>query len=950
MKFSHLYTLTFLALFTNISIGQISFTDHTYLLDNADGFTSGNVLGIADMNADGYDDIVRMNTGNMLSIEHQMTDTFAFTNLTHGLVQGDAWAIVLGDINNNGFNDIMAGGSYDGIKVLTSLDNGAFYFSSLFGMNEVFVQGSNMADINNDGFLDIFTCHDDGESRIWANNGQGLFTAADEWIDMTTTPISDNSGNYGSVWTDFDNDGDLDLYIAKCRIGVSDENDPRRINALFVNDGENNYHEAAEEYGLQIKNQSWTADFQDIDNDGDLDCFITNHNTDLQLLENDGTGHFTDISQQAGVAMGNGENFVQGILRDFDNDGWMDIVTAQPTLFFHNNGDQTFTEMDPFGEDFGSLAAGDLNHDGFVDLYTSYQCGFNNPCGIPDKLWINDGNDDNHFLTVNLTGLVTNRMGVGARIEIHGEWGVQIREVRAGESYGISNSLAMHFGLGSATNVDYVVVKWPSGVVDVVEDVSADQFININEANSCQQAGFQLTDEDEIVLCLNETLTLTAPDGYSYLWNNGSTEQTIEVDAPGNYNVVIIDDDGCFSHSNFVKVVIEPDETPTLAAMGETVFCEGGSVVIETSATGDFIWSNGETTPTITVTETGDFHVSVEGTCSDFVSETIHIEVLPQAGLPTADGVTVIAPSTATLEATGSNPYWYETADTVDAIAEGNIFETPELTETTTYYVADANEFGGGDYSVGMEEAQGDTLFNGNNFNGQILFEVYETLLLKEVTVTTDQEGLRIIELRDGNNANMVLQSIPIDLPVGESILDLNMTIEPGNYRLTTNRDNNDSQLGTFSPRLYRSEAGVQYPYEIPGMSITGANFGSGFYYYFFDWQVSVIPVKCFSDRIPVIVNVEPNAVREVAPFGKIAVMPNPSKGNFTMEIQAIEAGRANLSISDITGKQVFADQFEANPNQTELRQIELVDVPSGIYFLKITNGERASWLKLVVE
>ena len=954
MKNFHFGALATLALFNaGISFSQISFSDSTSLLFNPLGFTSGNVLGISDMNADGLDDIIRLNNGSMLNIEYQTPNGEPFAHFTHGNVPSDAWAIVVGDVNNDGYCDIMAGGAYDGVKVLMAMDDGAFYLSSMLPGPGLFVQGSNMADINNDGFLDIFACHDDGESRIWENNGSGMFTQADQWIDMRTAPISDNSGNYGSVWTDFDNDGDLDLYIAKCRIGVTNQNDPRRINALFVNDGNNNFHEAAEAYGLKIRYQSWTSDFQDIDNDGDLDCFVTNHDYDLQLLENDGAGHFTDISVAAGISKGNGLNFVQGIMKDFDNDGFVDIITAQPTLFFRNNGNKTFTEIDPFGEDFGSLAAGDLNNDGFVDLYTAYQCDFNNPCGRPDKLWMNDGND-NHFLSVSLKGVESNKLGVGARIEIHGSWGIQVREVRAGESYGIMNSLTQTFGLASETGVEHVVVKWPSGTVDVISGLDADQFITIEEGTTCRLPDFQIDDDGVAVLCAGESLTLSAPVGYTYLWNDGSAGQTKMVDGAGNYSVVIVDGQGCVAGSEVVKVIVEPDQTPTIAIVGDTLFCEGGSVELAANAflTDTYPWSNGESTPSITVTETGDYQVIIAGFCQDFTSEIIHVEVLEGAEEPMVDDVSIVAPSTAILEATGEHPHWYETIDALTPLATGNQFETPVLSQTTLYYVADAKTYGGGSASAGMSEHQG-SLFNGAGFNGQILFEVYETFVLKQVTVTTDTvngiPAVRVIELLDA--ADNVVESLAIELPVGESIVDLNFTIEPGSYKLTTNTANNQAVLGTISPRLARSDQEVQYPYEIPGvLSMTNSNYGTGFYYYFFDWKIERSSKLCFSERVPVTVNVNPNAVQEVAPFGKLSIMPNPSDGHFNLEIQAFKNGIGEITITDITGTSVFNRLFEARQGNTELVLVDVGNVPAGLYFLKVAGGnDSVSWMKLVV-
>src|SRR5690606_25688720 len=163
-------------------------------------------------------------------------------------------------------------------------------------------------------------------------------------------------------------DGDLDLYIAKCRQGVNNPNDPRRWNRLFVNDGNGNFTDMAAAYGVQVRNQSWTADFGDIDNDGDMDLVVTNHDATIQLFENDGTGQFTAITDGSGLAVTG--FFLQSKLVDLDNAGYLDLITAGGgggARVFRNNGDKTFTSVsDVFSSNkaMHSFATGDLNNDG----------------------------------------------------------------------------------------------------------------------------------------------------------------------------------------------------------------------------------------------------------------------------------------------------------------------------------------------------------------------------------------------------------------------------------------------------------------------------------------------------------------------------------------------------------------------------------------------------------
>lgn len=929
---------------------QISFTNQTALLQNPDAFFSGVAVAIADMNGDSLDDIVRLSNASSLNIEYQAGPGLPFAHFTYNNPQGSAWAIAVADVNNDGFPDIFNGGNANGARVLTAVDNGANYqMQNLPNPGALFVQGSNFADINNDGWLDVFACHDNGESRIWGNDGSGIFFNADEWVDMATVPPSDNSGNYGSVWSDFDNDGDLDLYIAKCRIGVTNPEDPRRINALFVNDGQNNFHEAAAEYGLKIKWQSWTADFQDIDNDGDMDCLVTNHDYPLQLLENDGRGHFTDISTQAGISVSG--DFIQGILRDFDNDGFVDIITAAPTYIFRNNGDKTFSQVpNPFGGSFNTLATGDLNHDGYLDLYTAYQIPYNQPSSVPDKLWMNNGGS-NHFLKVNLRGVQSNRAGVGARIEIHGEWGIQVREVRAGESYGISNSLTQHFGLGQNTIIEYLVVRWPSGTVDVVKEPAADQLLTIEEGSTCQLADFELEIPGLPIICNpGETVEITAPADFIYLWNNGSVSQTLTVGSSGNFSVIIVNGQGCVASSEVVKVVESPDETPTVAVLGELEICQGSSVMLASSAAAEYAWSNGETTQSILVSQTGDYFVTIAGYCADFTSDTVHVAVYP-APAPQADDVTIFGPGKATLEASGNNLSWYDSPVATVPLATGPVFETPELTETTVFYVEDHFKYGGEKYEAGMAEVQyQSTPFNGPTFNGRTIFDVYQPIILKQVTVTTDSAGVRVIELLNANGN--VLQSDTVNLTAGQTVVDLDFFIEPGTaYRLGANQEMNLAVLGTQSPRLHRSNQGVQYPYQVPGvLSITGNSLNAqASFYYFFNWQVELPTLECLSERVAVTVHVEPNAVTETEPFGRLIAKPNPSAGIFTLDLEASESGPAQLIVTDLTGMVVLSEKLQIVGNTPFRYPMDLSGHPAGMYFLKITNGQRAGSLKLVV-
>lgn len=472
------------------TIAQVVFNNATGKLPNST-FMSWLQKGVADINNDGLDDIVRANQQGFFYILKQQPNG-GFVEEQIGQVQlTTPLSVILGDVDNNGYNDILTGGQYSGVRIVKLGVAGTGYRIDELPEDLIFTQASAMADINNDGWLDIFVCNDDSTNGIWRNTGGGNFERNSMGFDFSSVPLNRHSGNYGIVFTDFDNDGDLDAYLSKCsHLAPTDSTDLRRINQLFVNDGQNNFIDRASQYGLRDSSQTWITEFQDIDNDGDMDAFIANHHSPSRLMMNDGTGHFKDITANAGLLGNTPDGILQALMRDFDNDGYNDLIVSGMTkaAFYRNNGNRTFTETNlpllftNIDKPLRSFAVGDLNHDGFLDLYTSYYYGNTDP----DQLWLNEKNK-NHFIAIKLVGTKSNHSAIGARITIKSGNKIQIREVRAGESYGISNTLTQYFGLGTDSSIDKIEVRWPSGQESVITNPSLDQFLNITES-SCSSA------------------------------------------------------------------------------------------------------------------------------------------------------------------------------------------------------------------------------------------------------------------------------------------------------------------------------------------------------------------------------------------------------------------------------------------------------------------------------
>ncbi len=933
---------------SGLLLAQVSFSKANAALGMTNAY-SGVAIAVVDMNADGLDDIVNLNNGRILNIQYQKPDGSGFTAVELGAVSGQSqWSMCVADVDNNGYNDVLTGGRYDGVKLFQADASGNNYAMSMLPGATLFIQGSNFADINNDGWLDVFACHDDAAGRIWTNDGIGGLVIADGLIDLNTVPASDNSGNYGSIWTDFDNDGDLDLYIAKCRQGVNNPADPRRINALYVNDGNNHYTEAAAAANLKFGAQSWTADFGDIDNDGDLDCFITNHDVPSMVLLNDGTGVFTDITATSGVSINSLP--LQGIFRDFDNDGWLDIiVSGTGDHIFRNNGNATFTEVSGLfdNSEIESYAIGDLNHDGLLDIYAGYAQVYTTPSNIPDAVWLNTSSAGNHFLSVSLIGTTSNRNGVGARITIYGAWGQQIREVRSGESYGIMNSFSQNFGLGSATMVDSIVVKWPSGQVDKYTELSGDQFVTLIEG-TCISPDIAISANGPLTFCTGQSVTLSVPEGFStYSWSNGNAGSSIEVTAAGVYSVVVNDDTGCFATSTPVAVTVDPVEIPTALAVGDTLFCQGGSVELVSSEASSYSWSNGENTASITVTETGDYTVTTQGLCAEFTSAPVHIEVMA-APAPEVFPDTVILAGDAVLRAIGDNPRWYDAPVDGNLLFEGDSLLIPSLAATTTVYVEDSEFYPGPVHYGGIPAHAGNTNYSGDQFNGQLLFNAYKPFNLKTVRVYTDTPAERTIELVDPNGD--VLQSRTVQIDSGEYVITLDFDVPvANNLVLSTNTEKNMEQLGTNSPRLRRTNGPVSYPYVIPDvMSITGSNLGTNVYYYFYNWELKLPDAECISERVPVeAVLVIPNGTNESPLAGRLSVYPNPGSGEVFVGLPAELSGVAGLQVLDLNGASLLKQTV--SPGQVQAR-IQVQQLPAGVYAVKVEDAGKVWIGRLIVQ
>lgn len=933
---------------------QIQFVNASHLLGPEPNF-SGVAIGVCDMNGDGHDDIVRFDGNSFLQVMYQTGAGRPFLRQNFNFFS-EPWGLCLGDVTNNGRPDLLFGGSYNGINLLRNNPAGfqIQFQNTLATAPQTFVQCVSFFDINNDGHLDAFVCHDDGTSRVLINNQSGQLNNTPDQINLNTVPASDNSGNYGSVWSDVNGDGLPDLYIAKCRQGVNSSTDGRRINQLFINKGGGVFEQdLTNASGLRVGAQSWTADFGDIDNDGDMDCFITNHDEASMLLLNDGTGVFTNISLSSGIADLVQGLPVQGLFRDFDNDGYLDLFVAGTQHFLlRNNGDLTFTRIDGLFDalQIESCALGDLNGDGFVDIYAGYADVYNQPNqSRPDKLWLNAGNN-NGFLALRLEGVQSNRNGIGAIVRLYTPDGVRIREVRAGESYGISNSHHLHFGVGQQIVADSVVILWPSGQKDTHVNPPLNRYLYAKEGG-CITPYTQIEADGPTSFCTGGSVTLTGPDAQgAYLWNDGSTGQGAVATAQGFYFLRSGPDADCLGYSNVVEVTVDPDETPTISiANGAELFCAGFGPTLVCSSAQEYLWSTGATTQAITAIESGLYFVTIKGQCDNFTSLPIELTAL-NAAPPTVKNDTIQIGESALLHAAGDSIRWYDAPGGM-LLGSGPAFATGALDQTSAYWATNTSTFDTPNDFVGKTDHAG-TNFNAATTNGGLIFDCYRPVRLRSVKVYSPVAAVRRIVLLDQNNNE--LQAVSVNIPTGTSVITLDMDLPvANNLTLTTDAAVNVANLGTQSPRLRRSDQAVNYPYELPDyIQIKNSTFGLQFYYYFYNWEIDYPGLACESEAVPVWAVVDSSiALRPApAPLAALALSPNPADASLDVRVADLPVGVWHWNICDAQGTVYAQNRGSARDGGDFATRIDVSRFAPGVYVLYWQDSRGVAalrWVKL---
>jgi hypothetical protein len=387
--------------------------------------------------------------------------------------QGSATGVTWGDVDNDGDPDCyIAGGIPSGSALYLNAGGNAFNKVVTGAIKDTLIHlgwAAAFADYDRDGWLDLVLAAPfgfngvNGPNRLFHNEGGGIFTRVDSSTVATgTAPYTVPS------WCDFDVDGDPDLFI-----GSGSGGGPLLADYLY-----RNRHETKPGWLQRYTAAPLATDLQDgqlyhwidYDNDGDLDTYLTNFGGNAnRLYRNDGGGVFTGMTgAQAGPIVTDIAPSLASVWEDFDNDGDPDCyVTNAQTFagkFYLNDGAGMFTsltvpDLTTNGPRWGATA-GDYDQDGDMDLYV-------NGVVSTHGLFRNTNANGNAWVIVNPEGAISNRSAIGVvirvRATIGGQPRWQMRLVSAQNSFDGMSSLERHFGLGDATVIDSLIVEWPSG-------------------------------------------------------------------------------------------------------------------------------------------------------------------------------------------------------------------------------------------------------------------------------------------------------------------------------------------------------------------------------------------------------------------------------------------------------------------------------------------------------
>ena len=519
---------------TGITFEHLSSPEAKYIVESMSGG-----VALIDYDGDGWPDIYFTNAQSVemalkgrkskSALYHNNHDG-TFTDVTDKAGVGyPCWAMgaSVGDYNNDGWPDLLVT-CLGGVVLYRNNGNGTFTdVTKAAGLNgdTGWATGAAFGDYDRDGWADLFVAHyvdldlkdlpafgsaktckylgldvqcgphglKGAPDSLFHNNGDGTFTDVSE-----KSGVADADCRYGltAVWSDFNNDGKLDLFVT---------NDGE-ANYLYQGDGAGKFTDAALTSGVAVNEDggeqaNMGVAVGDYLHNGRMSLALSHFDIEYTALyRNDGGMNFTDTSVASGIARGTqgyvgwGDAFV-----DFSNSGWQDFFLVnghvypqvdnahvasrylEPKLLFLNQHDGTFKNVSrqvgpaiQVPQVSCGMAVGDLFNDGRLEAVIE------NLAGRP-MILRPEGSPQNHWISFQLEGVRSNRLALNARVKATAGDLVQLGEVLSSGSYLSQNDLRIHFGLASHTQVDKIEIQWPGGKTETLTHLPADRFYVVKE-------------------------------------------------------------------------------------------------------------------------------------------------------------------------------------------------------------------------------------------------------------------------------------------------------------------------------------------------------------------------------------------------------------------------------------------------------------------------------------
>ena len=571
-----------------------------------DGWAIG--MSLYDFNQDGWDDLTYVMQNN--EVKFFLNDNGNFVEIQSYVYSiGSMKHLLWVDYDNDDDLDIFTTYHDRGIRMYQN--NGQFQFQDVtslvgFTTEDMFSYGASFADYDKDGFLDVYIANYESltynpgivhENLLYHNNGDGTFS------NVTSLAGVGNGfqTSFCGVWIDLNNDSWLDLHVINDRFTT--------LNALYINNGDGTFTDQAAAWNLTMPLANpMSNSFSDFDNDNDYDLFVTNtsgatvQDDSYNFMVNNGNNQYTDLLNQYGI---DSTHWAWGALWvDYNNDMYEDLLIATGELspvpvpefeswFYKNNQGQSFSYWNDsilFNTKAKSFCPvkGDFNNDGFYDI------AMQNDSPKNTFLMQNSGNSNN-YLKIELETSVSNKQAIGAEVEVFIGGTKQMQTVLCGEGLCGQSSQYLIFGANQATIVDSVVVTFPSGIVKVEQNIPVNQKITIYESTTFLIDVFP---SDTLSICSYDTLVLGETGYFSYSWNNGSATDLLSISEEGSYSFVALDSLGNSYLSD--SVVVQIDSMVNFIAGPIQDYCGLGIGTIElfplTSSVLPYTinWSNGD--------------------------------------------------------------------------------------------------------------------------------------------------------------------------------------------------------------------------------------------------------------------------------------------------------------------------------------------------------------------